>query len=156
MSHDEQGNVLDVGRKRRTIPAPLRRALTSRDPSCRFPGCELRHTDAHHITHWAEGGHTRLNNLVSLCRRHHRAVHEEGWTVQLDREGRALFHRPDGRLFPRVPATSEVPAEPVAALERANRRLGIEPDAWAATPDWLGERLDLGLAIDMLRLGFLP
>ncbi|MCH7565749.1 MAG: DUF222 domain-containing protein [Gemmatimonadetes bacterium] len=153
MSHDDRGNVLDVGRKRRTVPPALRRALESRDRRCRFPGCEVRHTDAHHITHWAEGGDTKLDNLVLLCRRHHRAVHEGGWTVRLLPDGQTAFHGTDGRVLPRVPAASEVPVEAVAALERGNRVRGIEPGAWTPTPDWLGERLDLGLAIEMLRRG---
>ena len=66
-------------------------------------------------------------------------------------DGRAVFHRPDGRRLPNVPPSPAVPREPVAALGAANHRLGIDPDAWTATPDWLGESLDLGLAIDMLR-----
>jgi hypothetical protein len=77
MTHTPDGSVLDVGRKTRTIPPAIRRALTARDAHCRFPGCTGRHTDAHHLEHWADGGATRLDNLVLLCRRHHRAVHEE-------------------------------------------------------------------------------
>ncbi|MGD8361398.1 MAG: DUF222 domain-containing protein, partial [Gemmatimonadota bacterium] len=120
MRHDGEGGVLDVGRKRRTVPPALRRALEHRDGrSCRFPGCGCRYTDAHHIRHWADGGETRLDNLVLLCRRHHRAVHEEGFRVELvegarggNRAGSRLgggrrvgvrFHRPDGRLLPEVP-----------------------------------------------------
>ncbi len=160
MTHDVDENVLDVGRKRRTVPPALRRALESRDQGCRFPGCGLKHTDAHHIAHWSEGGHTRLDNLVLLCRRHHRAVHEDGWTVQLDDSRsktdrmkflRMKFLRPDGRWLPAVPRCSEVPSNPAAALGRANRLRGIRPSSWTTTPDWGGERLDLGLAIDMLR-----
>ena len=82
------GSVLDVGRKTRTIPPALRRALESRDRGCRFPGCGLRFTDAHHIRHWADGGETNLDNLVLLCRFHHRLVHEEGYTVYFPRNGR--------------------------------------------------------------------
>lgn len=89
MTHDAEGGILDVGRKRRTIPSALRRALEVRDGGCCFPGCGVRHTDAHHITHWAEGGHTRLDNLTLVCRLHHRALHEGGWTVRLDGEGLA-------------------------------------------------------------------
>ncbi len=151
MAHEADGSILDVGRKRRTVPAALRRALEVRDRGCQFPGCGARHTDAHHITHWADGGKTKLDNLVLACRRHHRALHEGGWTVRLDAEGRAIFHRPDGRPLPDVPPSPPVPVEPAADLERANQSLGIDPDPWAATPDWVGESLDLGLAIDALR-----
>ena len=164
MTHDADGGVLDVGRKRRTVPPALRRALDHRDRCCRFPGCGSRYTDAHHITHWADGGETKLENLVSVCRLHHRAVHEEGFRVELVEDGgpgkadggRAegiaiRFYRPDGRLIPEVPEAPAAPVEPVKEMERAHRDRGITPDAWTATPLWNGEPLDYGLAIDMLR-----
>jgi hypothetical protein len=89
MTHGPDGSVLDVGRKTRTVPPAIRRALDHRDGGCRFPGCGLRFCDAHHVKHWADGGETRLGNLVLLCRRHHRAVHEEGFRVEIvtDAEG---------------------------------------------------------------------
>jgi hypothetical protein len=74
----------------RVVPGATRRALIARDKGCRFPGCDCppAWTDAHHIKHWADGGATTLDNLTLLCRRHHRLVHEEGWTLELaqDRE----------------------------------------------------------------------
>ncbi|HEV7730950.1 MAG TPA: DUF222 domain-containing protein [Candidatus Binatia bacterium] len=75
---DSRGNVLDVGRRRRSIPTLLRRALRLRDRSCRFPGCTNRRVDGHHVVPWARGGTTSLDNLCSLCRRHHTYVHEYG------------------------------------------------------------------------------
>ena len=72
MRHGADGAVLDVGRKTRTIPPSIRRALQARDRSCRFPGCTARRCDAHHVEHWIDGGATSLDNLVLLCRRHHR------------------------------------------------------------------------------------
>jgi Domain of unknown function (DUF222)/HNH endonuclease len=76
----ERGGVpLSVGRKTRTIPPAMRRALQARDQRCCFPGCENRRfLHAHHIRHWAHGGETRLDDLVLLCSRHHRFVHEGG------------------------------------------------------------------------------
>ena len=87
---------LDVGRRTPVIPASLRRAVIVRDRHCLFPGCD-RHTwcDAHHITHWANGGATRLDNLLLLCRRHHRMVHRAGFGLGR-RDGRPVFTRPDG------------------------------------------------------------
>ncbi|CAN5434303.1 hypothetical protein BH20ACT15_BH20ACT15_00970 [soil metagenome] len=88
---------LDVGRRTRTVPAAMRRALSSRDGGCRFPGCENRRwTDAHHIVHWAQGGETSAENLVQLCRRHHRLVHEGGFGVDRGLRGELRFWRPDG------------------------------------------------------------
>jgi len=67
------GEPLDIGRKTRVVPAALRRFLRHRDRGCRFPGCtRRRHFDAHHIAPWADGGGTSGENLVLLCRNHHR------------------------------------------------------------------------------------
>ena len=91
------GEPLNVGRKTRTISAPLRRLLQARDKGCRFPGCcNARYVDMHHIRHWANGGETRPSNLVSLCRFHHRAVHEGGFNVEILDDGALRFVRPDG------------------------------------------------------------
>ena len=76
------GSALDVGRKTRSIPPAIRRALNARDTGCRFPGCTARHCDAHHLVHWADGGRTSLDNLVLLCRRHHRLLHEGGYRIE--------------------------------------------------------------------------
>ena len=77
---------LSVGRATRTIPVGIRTALCLRDKGCRFPGCDrpIAWTDGHHIIHWADGGPTELDNLVSLCRRHHRVVHEQGWRIRME------------------------------------------------------------------------
>ena len=79
MRHDGDGRVVEVGARTRTIPPALRRALQHRDRSCRFPACKVRVGQGHHVRHWAQGGPTTLSNLALLCRRHHRAVHEEGY-----------------------------------------------------------------------------
>ena len=81
MRHGPGGEILDVGRRTRTVSPALRRALAARDRQCRFPGCGNRRCDAHHVEHWADGGPTALDNLVLLCRRHHRALHEEGFRI---------------------------------------------------------------------------
>lgn len=103
MRHDSEGNVLEVGRRTRTVPSAMRRALLHRDQSCRFPGCERRFVQAHHIHHWAQGGPTTLSNLVLLCRYHHRAVHEDGHRVMRDEGGTLRFWSPDGHLIPETP-----------------------------------------------------
>jgi hypothetical protein len=99
---DEHGTPLDVGRKQRTVSTPLRRAVYARDRGCTFPGCERRrYLDAHHLRHWAEGGETRLDNLALLCTHHHRLLHEGGFRVARDADGRLHFERADGRAIPR-------------------------------------------------------
>jgi 5-methylcytosine-specific restriction endonuclease McrA len=69
--------------------------LRFRDQGCRFPGCDRppAWTDGHHIIHWADGGPTELENLVSLCRPHHRAVHEQRWRIHIA-DGRAVVEPP--------------------------------------------------------------
>ena len=150
MRHAADGSVLDVGRKTRTIPPALRRALQARDRQCRFPGCNARRCDGHHVEHWADGGATRLDNLVLLCRRHHRAVHEEGFLVRMGPSGDATFCWPDGRPFPAVPAAPGWTGPPLAPTDDRLAAAGIEIGPDTATPDWHGERLDLGYAIDVL------
>jgi 5-methylcytosine-specific restriction endonuclease McrA len=150
MRHDAEGRIFEVGAKTRTIPPSLRRALLHRDRSCRFPGCHGRFCQAHHIRHWAQGGPTTLSNLVLLCRRHHRAVHEEGYQVERQPDGNLCFRRPDGRVVPEVPSPPPVPPDPVSDVRAQNDAAGIVVNARTATPGWQGERLDVGYAIDVL------
>jgi hypothetical protein len=79
------GEILDLGRSRRLYTGPARHALTLRDRGCAFPGCDRppRWTEAHHIVSWLDGGPTNQTNGVLLCRRHHRAVHHDGWQVRI-------------------------------------------------------------------------
>ena len=151
MIHGSGGQVLDVGRKTRTVPPALRRALAARDRRCRFPGCTARRCDAHHVRHWAHGGETRLDNLVQLCRRHHRAVHEGGLRMTLDdATGAVRFTQADGRPLPEVP---EAPRWTGAALAPVDARLaaeGVEIGPETAAPRWDGEPLDLDWVIDVL------
>lgn len=151
MTHDSAGNVLGVGRRTRSVPPAIRRVLDHRDQGCRFPGCSLRYCDAHHITHWADGGETRLDNLMMLCRRHHRMVHEEGFSVRLTESGETEFLRPDGQPLPDVPAAPELPDDPVASLAAVHRASGLEIDSSTAMSWWMGERLDLDFALLTLR-----
>jgi hypothetical protein len=150
MRHDEEGRLLEVGARTRTIPPALRRALLHRDRSCRFPGCHVRVGQGHHVRHWAQGGPTTLGNLLLLCRRHHHAVHDEGYRVSRGPDGTLEFRRPDGRPLPEVPPTVRVPADPIPTLHEQHAALGIRLHARTACPRWLGERLDVGWALAVL------
>src|SRR5437762_9744247 len=150
MRHDHDGRVVEVGARTRTIPPALRRALHHRDRGCRFPGCGVRFGQGHHIRHWAQGGPTTLSNLALLCRRHHRAVHEEGYQLDRRPDGELRFRRPDGRVLPEVPLPHEVPDDPVKVIRARHDAEGLVLHARTATPGWLGERLDVGWAIDVL------
>jgi 5-methylcytosine-specific restriction endonuclease McrA len=150
MRHDAAGRVVEVGARTRTIPPALRRALLHRDRSCRFPGCTIRVGQGHHVQHWAQGGPTTLANLALLCRRHHRAVHEEGYRVERLPDGALQFRRPNGWVLPDVPQPAAVPADPVGALRAQHDAEGLRLHARTACPGWLGERLDAGWAISVL------
>ena len=143
MTHDRSGRVLDVGRRTRIVPTAIRRALEHRegDPCCRFPGCTNRITDAHHVRHWADGGPTRLDNLVLLCRRHHRAVHEDGYRLVRKADGSFLFFRPDGRPLPESPNTPAV--EPHVLQNDALRQRTPCVTPGPDVPWTSGDRLDL-------------
>ncbi len=151
MRHGRGGQVLDVGRKTRAISPALRRALDFRDSGCRFPGCGVKHCDAHHVRHWADGGKTKLDNLLLLCRRHHTAVHENGYRVELGAGGKARFYGSRGQPIPEAPAPPRLNGDPVARLRRRHAELGLAIDATTGLPTWDGKPLDLAMAVDGLR-----
>jgi hypothetical protein len=151
MRHDSDGTVLDVGRRTRTIPPALRRALAHRDRGCRFPGCGLALCDHHHLRHWADGGETKLDNLVRLCRRHHRALHEEGFTVERTADGELRFFRPDGRPLVEAPSLPPAQAESLSSLTAQWMRESIPLEGDWSAPSWDGGPVDLGWAVDFSR-----
>lgn len=157
---NEDREPLDVGRKTRSIPPSIARALKARDGGCRFPGCaRTRFTDGHHIRHWADGGETKLSNLVTLCDFHHRLMHEGGFDVRRTDDGAFLFTRPDGSRVEENGrsraielgvgfngrARSSETGEPT--LFAINRRLGLDIDARTAACRWTGERMDYSSAV---------
>jgi hypothetical protein len=135
----DNGSVLDIGRKTRTIPTSIRRALTARDKRCLFPGCNARRCDAHHIDHWADGGPTALDNLLLVCRRHHRLLHEGRFSVERTKDGDVVFRRPDGRRVEVSPSLtwSGALVVPAGVTGRSLR-------TWDGTP------FNVGYAIDVL------
>ena len=141
MRHDRDGAVLDLGRRRRRPNAALRRAARERDKCrCRFPGCESRRIDLHHIQYWSHGGRTSLDNLISLCKYHHMLVHDRGYLIAAGPGGTFAFYRPDGTGIPPSPALPQ----PDGTIEDCHDA-GITPET--IIPPWYGERLDLDHAI---------
>jgi hypothetical protein len=140
VTRDANGGLLDIGRRTRTIPPALRRALELRDGGCRFPGCGLRFTDGHHVRHWIDGGATSLANCVLLCSHHHRLMHEGGWRVEFWGREVPVFIDPrgnqhcDGR-----PLTAKLPAQPVESLIREQRRRGVRAHAGSLGAHWRSE-----------------
>jgi uncharacterized protein DUF222/HNH endonuclease len=144
-SLERDGEPLNVGRKRRTVPTGLRRALERRDRRCRYPGCENRlGLDAHHLQHWAQGGETKLENLVLLCRRHHRLLHEGGYRAEVRADGSIAF---EGRWGVPIP---DVPRPPPGSLERlleGHQHLEIDGDTCQCGDN---DPMDLNYAVDAL------
>ena len=149
MTH-RSGQVLSVGRKTRTIPPPIRRALEFRDQGCRFPGCTSKHCDAHHIVHWADGGETKLSNLVLLCRRHHRLLHEGGFGVRLAMDGAVEFTDPRGRSLERCPAPPPVGLDAARELVEQLEDSGVLITGKESMPTWDGKPLDLPYVMECL------
>ena len=134
LTHPETGAVLSVGRDRYAVPADLRRAVAMRDQTCRFPGCRRRASrcDVDHSIAWADGGTTDLDNLATLCRKHHRLKHEAGWRVVHEVGGTLRWHSPTGRRYGTRPATVVWP--PPAPLTGADGDLGLSTHAGGACP----------------------
>lgn len=146
IAHGGPGAPASIGRRSRVVPHRMRRALRSRDGGCRFPACPARRVDAHHIRHWAHGGETSLRNLVLLCRRHHRLVHEEGFGIE--RRGAddgLVFLRPDGREIV-ARASPVLPGGEGLVRAHRLRRLAIGPQTCASR--WDGRHPDYGLAVE--------
>lgn len=122
------GTPLRAGRRTRRVSDSLMRTLLTRDRSCRFPGCPNRAAlDAHHVKHWADGGATTKENLVLLCRRHHRFVHEGGYRAVPDGVGAFVFLDRTGALVPRGTEAPEVTSEAWERGRRDLRSLGLGP-----------------------------
>ncbi|MCB9789035.1 MAG: DUF222 domain-containing protein [Deltaproteobacteria bacterium] len=154
----DQGEPLSIGRRSRTIPSAIGRALRIRDGGCRFPGCQNRRfVDGHHIQHWASGGETSVENLVLLCRRHHRLVHEGGFEVTRGRSGQLRFRTPEGcELLASPPLPALAPGAP-ERLAAAHRRRGLDIGPTTTLPGWRGEAMDYtiahGILADLARAG---
>jgi len=141
---DAAGRAVRTGRRRRTVPAGMRRALEIRDQRrCAFPSCtHTRFLDAHHIQHWSDGGATELDNLVLLCRRHHTFVHEVGYRIERDAQG-TQFVAPGKRPIPMRPPLPESPSAPVEKLAEAHAEHGLSLGELSLMPQhWDGARAD--------------
>jgi Domain of unknown function (DUF222)/HNH endonuclease len=146
---NDKGEPLNVGRKTRTISAPLRRFLNARDRGCRFPGCTNKRCDAHHIEHWANGGETKPSNLVSLCWFHHRMVHEGRVEILILDDGALRFVKPNGQSFDSVAPDHSHPFDWTDLPAQHDER-GIHINERTAATKWCGESMDYGLAVEVL------
>jgi hypothetical protein len=148
VAENEHGVPLSVGRKRRTVPGSMKRALLQRDRTCRFPGCANRlYLEAHHVVHWADGGDTSLRNLVATCSSHHRYLHEYGCSIELHADGPHFLDR-RGRRILDAPPPSRPPDLGWETLLARNAELQIS--ASTNEPLWDGARVDDHAVIDAL------
>jgi hypothetical protein len=146
---DQAGIPLSVGRKSRSIPAHIKRALLVRDHgTCRFPGCTHRvFLEGHHIQHWADGGPTELGNLVSLCSSCHARVHAHGYRIELDEQQRPHFIGRDGVELAQVPPRPRVDSA-WDHIVAENQTLDISAETHASF--WTDERVDYEACVDGL------
>jgi hypothetical protein len=151
ISEDAAGRTIDVGRKTRTIPAALRRALDARDRTCRYPGCTHRRLLAHHAHHWIDGGETRLSNLFLTCRRHHGLLHERGFSAEM-RDGEPVFFDPNGREILVAPARPPLAADADALdwLRTSLERSGVSSSAETGGPGWDGWPVDYDACVEAI------
>jgi hypothetical protein len=147
----ENGEPLAIGRKTRSIPPAMRRALRMRDEGCRFPGCTNdRFVDGHHIEHWADGGETGLDNLVLLCRRHHHLVHEGGFNCEKTASGELIFKDQRNTPMPHWSLLPTVGDDDINDwLDREFIDRGIDADT-CRSQWYAGERMDWNLAVGHL------
>jgi len=152
IKEDKNGEPLSIGRRSRTIPPPMRRALRVRDKGCRFPGCtNTRFVDGHHIQHWADGGETRLDNLILLCRHHHHLVHEGGFVCEKSAAGEINFKDQRKQRLESSPTMPGVAANDDVQqwLDREFFEANIDSETCAAR--WhAGERMDWHAAVGSL------
>jgi hypothetical protein len=152
---NDRGKVLNIGRRTRTIPPSIRRALDLRDTTCRVPGCcQSRYLDAHHIQHWADGGETSLDNLLHLCRYHHRQLHLGLFTIHVEKAGalneaQIVFSTPAGKrmeasFFPQFSRQS------VESAQQALCDAAPTVNSKTCITHWSGENCDYPMAIDVL------
>ena len=152
---NDRGKVLNIGRRARTVPPSIKRALDLRDTTCRVPGCcQSRYLDAHHIQHWADGGETSLDNLLHLCRYHHRQLHLGLFTIHVEKAGalseaQIVFSTPaskrmEASFFPQFSRRS------VESAQQALCDAAPTVNSKTCITHWSGENCDYPMAMDVL------
>ncbi|TCC31260.1 HNH endonuclease [Kribbella sindirgiensis] len=110
---------LDVGRRERLVTKAIRRALNTRDHGCVVCGAPPVMCDAHHLISWIDGGETKVENLVLLCRRDHTDLHHGHWTITIT-NGQVHVTRPTWADPP--PRPHKPPTDPPRAHKPPGQR----------------------------------
>lgn len=147
----EHGEPLSIGRKSRIIPPAVRRMLWARDGGCRFPGCTHdRFCDGHHVEHWENGGETSLDNLVLLCRHHHRLVHEGGFACRKSDDGEIWFEDRRGERLEEQPGHGSTTLEEAMAwMYRKYQDRDIDSES-CTSKYYAGETIDYDYAVSVM------
>jgi hypothetical protein len=147
-------STLSIGRRSRSIPPAIRRALRVRDRGCRFPGCTHdRFVHGHHIQHWLHGGETSVDNLIQLCTRHHHLVHEGGWSIERNEVGEWKFVDPAGKAVRASEASQAWTGNILTWLQEWADEHGLDLSPDSNEPLWDGTRPDYDLAVAGLMAG---
>lgn len=148
----KNGEPLSIGRRSRTIPPAMRRALRVRDKGCRFPGCtNTRFVDGHHIKHWADDGETSLDNLVMLCRHHHHLVHEGGFACEKSLDGAIIFKDQREQALESSPTMPGIAANDDVQQWMDREFFEADINSETCTAKWqAGERMDWQEAVGSL------
>ncbi|HWC13077.1 MAG TPA: DUF222 domain-containing protein [Actinomycetota bacterium] len=142
------GELKDLGRRKRVVSPRMRKALEKRDACCVFPGCDRkRFLEAHHVVHWVYLGETKLENLALLCWHHHRLVHEGGFKIQINEDMSLSFFNPEGHLIPRSPALGH---GDMTRIVEDNEHAGLDIDKETCQTQWDGAGIDLAYCVDAL------
>lgn len=151
VGEDDAGNVISVGRKSRIIPRGMAMALKQRDQGCQYPNChQTRWTDAHHIKHWADGGETSLDNLITLCRFHHTSLHRGDYQIEQSNAGTRFVSKHGFEIKRVLPHTPQNANEVVKAIELEHKRQGVNITPARAVTRWDGGGMDYSVAIQQL------
>ena len=145
---DDDGKVLNIGRKSRTIPRAIAHALNIRDGGCRYPGCTQHFwTDAHHVRHWAAGGETKLENLITLCRFHHTQLHKDVYEIKVQDQDFVFINQDKEEILrsihPQFPVAEA--DDRVQSMLKDQAHIGI--DASTAETKWRGDEMDIQMAL---------
>ena len=145
---DDDGKILNIGRKSRTIPRAIAHALNIRDGGCRYPGCTQHFwTDAHHVRHWAAGGETKLENLITLCRFHHTQLHKDVYEIQVKDQDFVFINQDKEEILrsihPQFPVAEA--DDRVQSMLKDQAHIGI--DSSTAETKWRGDAMDIQMAL---------
>ena len=145
---DDDGKILNIGRKSRTIPRAIAHALNIRDGGCRYPGCTQHFwTDAHHVRHWAAGGETKLENLITLCRFHHTQLHKDVYEIHVKDQDFVFINQDKEEILRSIHPQFPIAEADDRVQSMLNDQAHIGIDTSTAETKWRGDAMDIQMAL---------